>query len=53
MPAATLFQTEAWTEYSIGVVGILFCLYARFKVVKVIIGRPMITFRLLICSLGW
>ncbi|KAJ0423569.1 hypothetical protein BJY00DRAFT_321698 [Aspergillus carlsbadensis] len=35
MPGATPFQTEAWTEYSIGVVVILFRLFARFKVVGV------------------
>ncbi|KAL3462422.1 hypothetical protein BJX64DRAFT_139983 [Aspergillus heterothallicus] len=35
MPQATPFQTEAWTEYSIGVVVILFRLFARFKVVGI------------------
>ncbi|KAL2857359.1 hypothetical protein BJY01DRAFT_202662 [Aspergillus pseudoustus] len=34
MPS-TPFQTEAWTEYSIGVVVILFRLFARFKVVGI------------------
>ncbi|KAL4885798.1 hypothetical protein BJY04DRAFT_179217 [Aspergillus karnatakaensis] len=35
MASATPFQKEAWTEYGIGVVVILFRLFARFKVVGI------------------
>jgi hypothetical protein len=35
MPQATPFQTEAWTEYGIGVVVILLRMFARTKVVGI------------------